>query len=48
MYSPKDLIFNIIDWKIDSVDTFIEKWSQDRIKFESGLPEILFYGTILS
>jgi hypothetical protein len=45
-FGTDKLIFNIIDWKIDSIDAFIEKWNQDRIKFESGLPEIFFYGTI--
>jgi len=42
----EQLVFNIIDWDISSIDLFIIKWNNDKIKYKNNIPEIYFYGTI--
>jgi hypothetical protein len=46
-FDTNSLILQIIDWEINSIDEFINKWNNDKQKYNNNIPEIYFYGTIV-
>lgn len=43
-----NLILQPIDFFINNIDDFIKKWNQDYNIYESNIPKIYFYGSILN
>lgn len=45
-FDTNELVVKPIDYQIDSIDGFINKWKEDKNLYPTNIPEIYFYGII--